>query len=48
MSVEALTAPAGYVANADDCDDTDADVNPDGEEVPYDGVDNDCDGVIDG
>ncbi len=26
-----------------DCDDNDANVNPDAEEVPYDGVDNDCD-----
>lgn len=26
-----------------DCDDADATVNPDAEEVPYDGVDNDCD-----
>ncbi|MCO4745225.1 MAG: putative metal-binding motif-containing protein [Proteobacteria bacterium] len=32
----------GYDAT-EDCDDTDADVNPGATEVPYDGVDNDCD-----
>ncbi len=35
--------PAGYVANSDDCDDTDSTVKPGGTEVPYDGIDNDCD-----
>ncbi|MBI4437441.1 putative metal-binding motif-containing protein [Candidatus Uhrbacteria bacterium] len=38
--------PAGYLADASDCDDTDAAVNPDGIEV-CDGADNDCDGVTD-
>jgi hypothetical protein len=28
----------------DDCDDTNASINPDAEEIPYDGVDNDCSG----
>ncbi len=37
---------AGYVADSSDCDDTDAFVNPDSEEL-CDGVDNDCDGETD-
>jgi len=32
----------GYVANSDDCDDSNVDINPDGTEV-CDGQDNDCD-----
>ncbi len=39
--------PTGYVADASDCDDSDADVNPDAEEIWYDGVDGDCDGWSD-
>ena len=40
------SAPSGYVADATDCDDTDAAVNPVATEV-CNGVDDDCDGVID-
>ena len=36
--------PNGTVDNGDDCDDEEPDANPDGEELPYDGVDNDCEG----
>jgi MYXO-CTERM domain-containing protein len=35
----------GAAAPAGDCDDTDASVNPDGEEAPSDGVDQNCDGT---
>ncbi len=38
--------PSGYVSSADDCDDTDAAVNPDATEV-CNSVDDDCDGVAD-
>lgn len=37
--------PAGAVANALDCDDSAAGVNPAADETAYDGVDEDCDGA---
>ena len=37
--------PSGYIADAQDCDDTDSGVNPDGIETCNDGTDSDCDGV---
>lgn len=39
-------APSGYVANSDDCDDSEESVYPGAEEL-CDGLDNDCDGVVD-
>ena len=46
ISEEACTPSSGYVAEAGDCDDVDADVNPDADEV-CDGDDEDCDGLVD-
>jgi hypothetical protein len=45
-SIEACTAPTGFVDNADDCDDLNAAVNPDALEV-CGGLDDDCDGLVD-
>ncbi|MFH1463952.1 MAG: MopE-related protein [Pseudomonadota bacterium] len=44
--VEACEAPAGYVTDATDCDDTEATVHP-GADEPCNGVDDDCDGETD-
>ncbi len=45
-SLSACEAPAGYLADDSDCDDTSNDVSPVATEV-CDGVDNDCDGSTD-
>lgn len=42
-SVNACTAPAGYIADCTDCNDTNGAISPDGVEL-CDGLDNDCDG----
>ena len=45
--VDACGVPAGYVLDSTDCDDSRADVFPGAPEL-CDGVDQDCDGVVDG
>ncbi len=43
----ACAPPAGYVADSTDCDDEDATIHPDGQEVCDDGnVDEDCDDLV--
>jgi hypothetical protein len=44
-SVVQCAAGSGQVDNAEDCDDTDATVSPDGVELALNGLDEDCDGV---
>ena len=43
---DACTAPTGYVANGDDCDDLNASISPNGQEI-CDELDNNCDTQID-
>ena len=48
---EACDESSGYVFDASDCDDEDAEVNPDAFDFcgdAGDGLDNDCDGIVDG
>jgi len=47
QTVTSCEAPEGFVSNSDDCNDNNADINPDGAEV-CDGADNDCNGTADG
>ena len=43
----ACDQPSGYSSSADDCDDEDEDLSPSAEEVCTDGIDNDCDELVD-
>ena len=45
-TIQACSAPSGYVSNSTDCDDTKNSVYPDAPEI-CDGLDNDCDGTVD-
>lgn len=46
MTTQECPAPAGYVINNLDCDDSDPNIYPDAEEID-DGQDNNCNGLID-
>ena len=46
-STLACEQPAGYAGNASDCDDANPAANPNSEEIPHNGVDDDCDSLID-
>jgi hypothetical protein len=47
VTLSAETQPIGYVLNATDCDDANTAVHPGAVDVCYDGLDNDCNGIID-
>ena len=44
---EDCAQPSGYTSSAGDCDDSNADIYPGAPELPGDGLDNDCDTLID-
>ncbi len=46
-SVIACTKPAGYVVNKRDCDDNNVTVHPGAPEICGDGIDNNCNGLVD-
>lgn len=43
---QSCTSPEGYVTNNTDCDDSNANINPNAEDL-MDGIDNNCNGTID-
>jgi hypothetical protein len=45
-SLEAESAPAGYVEDSGDCDDSDASIHPGVKDPAHDGIDQDCDGFF--
>jgi hypothetical protein len=47
VSVQDCVPPVNYVTDNTDCDDTKAAIHPGAVDICYDGIDNDCDGIVD-
>jgi hypothetical protein len=45
VSVQACSAPPGFVANSTDCDDNNSSINPGELDIPFNGIDEDCSGA---
>ncbi len=46
--ITACDQPANFVLISGDCNDDNPDINPAAEDIPGNGIDDDCDGVVDG
>jgi len=44
---EGVNVPTGFILNGEDCDDLDQSIHPGATEICSDGIDQDCDGLID-